>query len=261
MSTKTLCFGSNNSILGVTLKNWVLYWVVKPDREQMRTNQSDAAEMLKNVLAENIRRRVWEPASKLPTERQLSSQFGVGRSIVRRALSELGAAGLITRSAGSGSFVCAQRLPAPARAITPCSWDVSPAHLMEARMLLEPAIVEMVVRNGTAADMAYLGMCCDKGEAAVSFEEFEHWDGMLHRAIAGAAHNSLFDTVFDRMNKSREQAEWGQLKLTSLTPERRRIYETEHRSLVLALKNRDGDTARRISSEHLQKIRANLFGF
>jgi DNA-binding FadR family transcriptional regulator len=227
----------------------------------MRTNQSDAAERLKNLLAENIRSQAWEPASKLPTERELSAQYGLGRSIVRRVLSELGAAGLIRRSAGSGTFVCAPRVPAPAKTTAPSSWDVSPAHLMEARMLLEPAIVEMVVRNGTAADMADLEMCCDKGEAAVSFEEFEHWDGMLHRTIASAAHNSLFDTVFDLMNKSRDQAEWGQLKLTSLTPERRRVYETEHRSLVLALKNRDGDTARRIASEHLRKIRTNLFGF
>lgn len=227
----------------------------------MRTNQSDAADMLKNVLAENIRSQAWEPASKLPTERELSAQYGIGRSIVRRVLRELGAAGLITRSAGSGTFVCTPRVPAAAKTTTPCSWDVSPAHLMEARMLLEPAIVGMVVRNGTAADIAYLEMCCGKGEAALSFEEFEYWDGMLHRAIASAAHNSLFDTVFDLMNKTRDQAEWGQLKLTSLTPERRRVYEAEHRSLVLALKNRDGDTARRIASEHLRKVRTNLFGF
>jgi DNA-binding FadR family transcriptional regulator len=260
MSTKTLRFGSNKSILGSLLRNWALYWVIEWRSEQMRTNQSDAADMLKNVLAEKIRSLAWEPASKLPTERELSAQYGIGRSIVRRVLGQLRAAGLITRLAGSGTFVCAPGVPAPAKTTTPCSWDVSPSHLMEARMLLEPAIVEMVVRNGTAADMAYLEMCCDKGEAAASLEEFEHWDGMLHRAIAGAAHNSLFDTVFDRMNKSREQAEWGQLKLTSLTPERRRVYEGEHRSLVLALKNRDGDTARRISSEHLRKIRTNLFG-
>jgi DNA-binding FadR family transcriptional regulator len=222
----------------------------------MRTNESEAAETLRNVLAENIKRKVWEPESKLPTERELSAQYGIGRAVVRRVLNELGAAGLITRSVGSGTFVCAQ-VPSAAA----CLWDVSPAHLMEARMLLEPAIVEMVVRNGTAADMAFLETCCDRAEAAASFEEFEYWDGMLHRAIASAAHNSLFDTVFDLMNKSRDQAEWGQLKLTSLTPERRRLYELDHRSLVVALKNRDGETAKRISAEHLRKIRINLFGF
>lgn len=222
----------------------------------MRTNESEAAETLKGVLVQNINQKIWGPDSKLPTERELSAQYGIGRAVVRRVLGELDAAGLITRSVGSGTFVCAHAPVTPA-----FSWDVSPAHLMEARMLLEPAIVEMVVRNGTAADMAYLETCCDKAEVATSFEEFEYWDGMLHRAIARAAHNSLFDTVFDLMNTSRDQAEWGQLKLTSLTPERRRLYELEHRSLVVALKNRDGETAKRISTEHLRKIRINLFGF
>jgi DNA-binding FadR family transcriptional regulator len=222
----------------------------------MRTNESDAAEALKGALVQNIQHKIWGPDAKLPTERELSAQYGIGRAVVRRVLGELDAAGLITRSVGSGTFVCAQAPFTPA-----FPWDVSPAHLMEARMLLEPAIVEMVVRNGTAADMAYLETCCDKAEAAASFEEFEYWDGMLHRAIARAAHNSLFDTVFDLMNASRDQAEWGQLKLTSLTPERRRLYEHEHRSLVVALKNRDGETAKRISTEHLRKIRVNLFGF
>jgi DNA-binding FadR family transcriptional regulator len=132
---------------------------------------------------------------------------------------------------------------------------------MEARMLLEPAIVDMVVRNATAADMLRMEQCCANAERAATFEGFEYWDGMLHKTIAHAAHNSLFDAVFELMDKSREQAEWGQLKLTSLTPERRRIYEAEHRSLVMALKDRDGETAKRISGEHLRKIRVNLFGF
>jgi DNA-binding FadR family transcriptional regulator len=226
----------------------------------MRAIENRAAEALKKALQDNIGGGLWAAGTRLPTERELSERYRIGRAVVRRVLGQLRSQGLITQTVGSGTFVCAPA-PEPALAAVPRAPQVSPAHLMEARMLLEPAIIEMVVRNATTADMARMEECCTHAERAVTFGEFEHWDGMLHKTIARAAHNSLFDAVFDLMDESREQAEWGQLKLTSLTPERRQLYQREHRSLVAALKDRDGETAKRIANEHLRKIWGNLFGF
>lgn len=45
------------------------------------------------------------PASRLPTEAQLSARFGVNRHTVRRALEELSRAGLVRVEQGRGSFV------------------------------------------------------------------------------------------------------------------------------------------------------------
>jgi DNA-binding FadR family transcriptional regulator len=225
----------------------------------MRTINNRAADALRQALEDNIGSGLWEPGARLPTERELSERYRIGRAVVRRVLGQLRGQGLITQTVGSGTYVCAAAdAPAPALPRAP---NVSPAHLMEARMLLEPAILDMVVRNATTADMARMEECCAHAERAVTFAEFEHWDGMLHKTIARAAHNSLFDAVFDLMDASREQAEWGQLKLTSLTPELRLLYQSEHRSLVAALKHRDGEVAKRVANEHLRKIWGNLFGF
>jgi DNA-binding FadR family transcriptional regulator len=233
----------------------------------MRRIENRSADALRQALEDNIGSGLWEPGSRLPTERELSERYQIGRAVVRRVLGQLRSQGLITQTVGSGTFVCAAGPPeraagqAERAAAPPGAPNVSPAHLMEARMLLEPAIIDMVVRNATTVDMARMEECCTHSERAITFAEFEHWDGILHKTIAAAAHNSLFDAVFDLMDASREQAEWGRLKLTSLTPERRLLYQREHRNLVAALKNRDGETAKRIASEHLRKIWNNLFGF
>jgi DNA-binding FadR family transcriptional regulator len=92
-------------------------------------------------------------------------------------------------------------------------------------------------------------------------EQFEVWDGALHQAIADATHNNLIKSVFLLMNKAREQGEWGSLKMKSLTPERRSAYQHEHRALVDALKDRDEERARLLTTEHLVHIRHNLLGY
>ena len=160
---------------------------------------------------------------------------------------------------GSGTYVTEQAATAVhgLTAADPVR-HTSPAELMEARLALEPAIVEMVVGNATSADFEQMDACCAQAEAATTLEEFEHWDGMLHEVIAVAAHNSFVANVFQLMNQVRSQAEWGVLKKRSVTPERRLQYQAEHRRLVQALKRRDVEEARAVAVEHLLGVQRNL---
>ena len=225
---------------------------------------TDTAFRLKEMLLADLRRGRWQPGERLPAERQMMEAFQVGRSTVRRVLTQMKDMGLITQSVGSGTYLApdalerlAQAAPA-ADAMLP-TLGTSPAELMEARMAFEPALVEMTIRNANSADFAIMEQCLAKAEAAASFEEFEHWDGALHQAIAEATHNSFVLTVFRLMHEVRERAEWGQLKRKSLTPERRRAYQHEHRLLVNALRERDAPLARKAIIEHLMHVRRNLF--
>jgi len=127
-------------------------------------------------------------------------------------------------------------------------------------MALEPAIVEMVIRNATPADFARMEQCCEQAEQAGTLDEFEHWDGLLHEVIAEAAHNTFISNVFHLMNQARAQGEWGMLKRRSVTPERRAAYQREHRRLVAALRERDLATAMAHTREHLVHVRRNLLG-
>ncbi|MDO9405246.1 MAG: FadR/GntR family transcriptional regulator [Polaromonas sp.] len=220
---------------------------------------SDPTHIPRQALLDGLRSGRWIAGDRLPAERQLCEQFGIGRTALRRVLRELRESGLIEQVVGSGTYVAAdldQKLPVP----TPSATAVSPAELMEARLLLEPLMVDLVVGRATAADFDGLEECCRNAEAAGTLEEFEHWDGMLHERIAQATHNGFFITVFRQVSEVRRHGEWGMLKKKSVTPERRAQYQQEHRALVAALRNRDADQARRLMLLHLQVVQANLLG-
>jgi GntR family phosphonate transport system transcriptional regulator len=56
-------------------------------------------------LADDIRKKVYPPGDRLPTEPELAEQFMVNRHTIRRAMSELEKAGLIRIEQGRGTFV------------------------------------------------------------------------------------------------------------------------------------------------------------
>jgi DNA-binding FadR family transcriptional regulator len=220
----------------------------------------DPVFMLKETMLANLRSGQWGAGERLPPERQLSEAYGIGRSAVRRALAQLKDMGLIEQTVGSGTFVTSdfhEKLPPPRAG---AAGNISPAELMEARMLFEPVLIDMVVRNGTASDFAEMEECCRQAEQAATLEEFEYWDGAFHQRVAGATHNHFITSMFDLMNQVRERGEWGVLKKKSVTHERRQAYQAEHRALVTALKQRDADAARQAMLKHLVHVRRNLFG-
>lgn len=221
----------------------------------------DTALALREAILENLTSRKWRAGHRIPTERELSGQFGLSRSAVRRVLADMKDKRLITQTVGSGTYVSEQVNEALAAAANRAGQlPTSPAELMSARAVLEPAIVAMVIGHATSLDFARMTECCDKAEAAKTLEQFEHWDALLHEAIADAAHNGFISKVFRLMNQVRAQAEWGALKRRSATPERRREYQHEHRALVAALQDRDGPRATELCLAHLTHVRRNLLG-
>ena len=56
-------------------------------------------------LRERIRRRMYRPGDKLPTEIALTAEFGVSRATIRTVLTRLANEGLIVRRQGAGTYV------------------------------------------------------------------------------------------------------------------------------------------------------------
>ena len=259
--------------------NW--YDLVMPAPE---ARPLDASYLFRATLLDQLCSGHWPAGARLPTERTFSEQYGISRTTVRKVLSEFKAQGLIAQTVGSGTYVTETAIgfgaggaPTPSHtqkqplavsasvseAPSPlqAALQTSPAELMQARLALEPAIVEMVIINATPADFEQLENCCARAEAATSAEEFEVWDGMFHEVIARAAHNGFVAQLFKLMHMARAQGEWGMLKKRSLTPERRLAYQTEHRALLQAIKDRDPERARARAVEHLLHVRRNLLDY
>ena len=65
---------------------------------------------LQQKLQEEIDNGRYPPGSKLPTEFELSSQFGVSRVTVRKALRALSDMGYLERKSGKGTFIAEKKL-------------------------------------------------------------------------------------------------------------------------------------------------------
>lgn len=238
--------------------------------QNIRTKAATGASALVQLIESNIAEGVWGAGFKLPAERDLEKQFGVSRNTLRKSLKLLQDKGSIIRHVGRGSFVA----PPPSGAGTgtspgePAASDslvrrihgASPAEIMEVRLVIEPAAVELAAVRANAEDFQRIRECLARSEAAPDIGDFEHWDGQLHVSIVIASKNSLLIDLYRTMNETRNQPEWLRLKRRSLTPERRGIYQDQHRRIVAALTDRDAQAARSELLDHLLMVRSNLLG-
>jgi DNA-binding FadR family transcriptional regulator len=215
---------------------------------------------LADYFATLIDRGEWVVGVKLPSERELGDRFNTSRGTVRKVIDGFVARGILRRAAGSGTYVIAAPALVPGAAQVAASLaHVSPAELMEARLLFEPRLPGLIVRNATPRDFARMEECLEGGERAVSPADFESWDGRLHKTLAEATHNAFMVTVLELMTNVREAGEWGRLKQRALSVERRVRYAAQHRAIVAALRDRDEERACRLLEAHLHEARKNLF--
>ncbi|HEY8370787.1 MAG TPA: FadR/GntR family transcriptional regulator [Thermodesulfobacteriota bacterium] len=196
--------------------------------------------------------------SRLPAEREFAVTLRVGRSTLRKALAVLEADGKIWRHVGQGTFV--GRTP-PGQAIEPVV-DVqgaSPREVLDARLVLEPAIAQFAAVSARPEDIAYLRRCLEKREAATDPETYEFWDHTLHRAIAEATHNPLLVAFLEIVSRLRREPGWKAYRLSTLTPERRARSALQHRAIVDAIAARNARDAFEAMRTHIDTIRTNLF--
>lgn len=225
----------------------------------MRTATTRSDLQVRDFILAAIRSGTYGLNSKLPTERALSEQLGVPRSAVRDALAVLESDGAIERVIGSGTYVREEATSSlKSGGVSPP--DASPAEIMQARLMVEPQLAQLAAINANQEDFARFDECIREGDAADTFEAFEHWDAALHDAIARASHNRLVIEIYAMITRARDLAEWGELKRKSLSVERRDQYRREHHAIVAALKGRNTQQAEVALLVHLEHVRQNLLG-
>ena len=87
--------------------------VHEPEGASSTTRSAAFANRVYSVLADEIAAGVRQAGERLPPERVMAEEFGVGRATVRRALSALAAEGLIESHVGRGTFVAGRYLGEP----------------------------------------------------------------------------------------------------------------------------------------------------
>lgn len=96
---------------------------------------------IKEYLINEIKAGNFQPDQRIPSERELSEQFKVGRMTVRQALLELAHEGKIYTRMGKGTFVLAPKIDQQLRALTGFSQDVRQRGGRPSSQVLEAKVV------------------------------------------------------------------------------------------------------------------------
>ena len=217
------------------------------------------AERVRADLERALLSNRWREGEKLPTERELCEHYGAARNTVRRALQALEDAGLIARHIGRGTFRTAQD-SGPGINADVAGIGFSPANVVEARLVLEPAMIALGVARATSADIEKIRQCLLAGDGTQDLPTFEHWDGEFHDAIAASTHNSAVIQMSRMLAQIRRDAEWGQLKAEGATPQRIVILKQQHHAIFNAFAARDKTEASKAAHDHLRYIQNYMFG-
>lgn len=203
---------------------------------------------------------------KLPPERVLATELGIGRSAIRSALAILEKDGLIVRHVGRGTFISSgagpahpglQALATHGALAIDASQGLSPRELLEVRYALEPAIAELAALSARPSDIDEMQECLRQREEATEMDAYEHWDYSLHRSIANATRNSVLIELLDLVNRMRKTAAWRQFRRASTKPNERRISNAQHRDLVNAIARADPSAAFLAMRAHLGAVSGN----
>jgi DNA-binding FadR family transcriptional regulator len=210
-------------------------------------------------LAAEIRSGAFAPGERLPSERDLARRLEVGRASVREAIGALQLQGVIETRPGSGSFVAPdalERLP-PASALP---HDASPADVLEARELIEPAVARL------AAERARGDAECERLLAAMEASSdpadpgaragWNESDRLFHRQIAVMTGNPVLAGIADHIAALMDQPLWQRLRDDSIaTPGRTAIHLAEHRMIHEAIAEGDPDAAALYAAQHVKRVR------
>jgi DNA-binding FadR family transcriptional regulator len=201
----------------------------------------------------------WKPGDRLPPERFLAEELGVGRSSLRIALSELERRGRIRRHVGQGTFVTEDP---GAEVVTTLriSPPPSPADVFELRLMIEPQIAAAAAMRATAPDIRRLHRLVDTGEAVTDWAAWETADTEFHTALAEASRNSLLGGVLETVNAIRAQRQWGETRARTLNPERQAAYVRQHRAIARAIDRRDPPAAAAAMRDHLVAVNRAMVG-
>ncbi|MCJ8140842.1 FadR/GntR family transcriptional regulator [Falsirhodobacter halotolerans] len=169
-------------------------------------NSAYALEQLRLFLSTSAR----TAGARLPTERELSARFGLTRTAIRRALDVLEAEGRIWRRQGAGTFVG----PGDQRSLSASDLILSTdfVEIMEVRLRIEPQIAHMAALRARGADIVRMRDLANRIAESTDADARELWDGALHRLFAEAARNSLLLSIFDIVNRVRQDDAWRSIR-------------------------------------------------
>ena len=225
-----------------------------------RIERRSVAGEIRRTLLESIQSGELGPGAPLPSERDLSEDFGVGRTSVREALQGLASLGLLEKR-GNRSYVI-DRLP-DVRLAERDPRKVMVTELFEVRRVLELPIAQLAACRATPRQRREIRELSEGFDPALPLEEFRRLDRSFHWALARACGNGLladlYDKVLDRLFRSEEFEELlGAAANRDVVADVVRDAVAAHQTIGRALQAGDGASVARAAERHLAQVEEQM---
>jgi DNA-binding FadR family transcriptional regulator len=202
-------------------------------------------------IAASIRNGQPGSGERLPTERELSTAFGVSRGVIREAVKVLGALGLVEARQGSGIYVL-NSIPTVTRAFT---LSVSPdaesiEQLFEFRRTLEADAARFAALRRSDAELETMRAAAEATARALETEgwsDFGVADNAFHAAIARASGNPFFEVAVATARQMQQDV----VPLIGDRSGSMRSAVVHHWAIFEAIAARDPDAAAGAMAEHI----------
>lgn len=232
---------------------------------------------LSDVLYADILAQIGENAlaadARLPTEKELATQFGVSRPIVREALRRLREEGWIYSRQGAGSFVAGAARSVPPRepraslhasAAAPTSGVTSIAEvrrIFEYRIALEGGAAFAAASNRNEEELEAIRIAMEASEATLAIgEPGVQQDADFHHAIIRATQNHLFEKAFtDLRSQLYFVIELSRTVSALRSPEHMALVQRQHRAIYECLRQGNPAGARDATQTHIRTAQEHIF--
>ncbi|WCK55111.1 FadR/GntR family transcriptional regulator [Aneurinibacillus sp. Ricciae_BoGa-3] len=219
------------------------------------------------VVAEDLEKMIEEgimnPGERIKTIDRLAEQYGVGKSTIREALSQLKARGLIESRQGEGTYV--KRSAKVALTTLPPLIAGSAkelTYLLQVRKMIETGCAELAAQAREAEHLAQFEEILESMAVSIENEEMSRiYDIQFHRMIATSTGNpyliKMMESLSDAMNHTIRDTR--NLWLYSRHDSGVRLFQ-EHCEIYAAIKEQDGAKARDLVTHHLRRVEEALDG-
>lgn len=192
--------------------------------------------------------------SALPAERQLIEDLNVSRSSLREGFRILEMMGFIESIPGKGRFVRKSRGEGSQSGRVPLQ-DEAILELVEARLVLEPAIAVEAAKHASPSDLTRIRRILTKtGKDVESLEHRAQCDYDFHLVLAESTHNFIFVNIvkmtFNLILATHE-------RIYTLLDDKE-IFLREHEEVYDAIVVRDLERVARLMKAHVQRVYKTL---
>ena len=209
-----------------------------------------ASKVIEDEIRVSIIRNKLRPGDRLASERELADSFGVSRQTLREALSALESLGLIAlrKGSGGGAYVAEVPFERPQKSLIDFlhtqGFALTPEHVSDARMMVEPYAARMAARFMTAGQKERLASLHAEtteklGSARIELQPLET---AFHHRISACVPNPLIRFFANILTNIVEEAH---LRHAGVSGDLSRQINTLHGKILNAILDKNPDAAER----------------